>query len=189
MRGSTLSFWSRFYVGRSHPGWLPVLSLISQKFRISISLLGQLADKDSSFPEDRAAPRGRVEIVSVCERLTQWNVRARVCVCVTFKLFGSRCTCMSAGLSESFLLMCLFLASLVHFCLLPHWLTVSCSNSFHWCQVFLTKHLRKRNTRGPFLAPAGLQAGVSSGVSHWLVVPSSVHASQLASECLQRDLR
>lgn len=81
MRGSTLSFWSRFYVGRSHPGWLPVLSLISQKFRISISLLGQLADKDSSFPEDRAAPRGRVEIVSVCERLTQWNVRARVCLC------------------------------------------------------------------------------------------------------------
>lgn len=90
--------------------------------------LVNLADKRFVFPEDRAAPLGRVKTVSVCERLTQWNVGVCACVCVF--VLRSQAFWLSVYLHVSWAerelptnvsLTCF--TGL--FCLLPHWLTVS----------------------------------------------------------------
>lgn len=77
--------------------------------------------------EDWAAPRGLVKIVSVC--VCELQRQRETSVCVTFKLFVLGVLACQLGWA-SFVLMCLFFASVVcladHFLALQHYLLLYC---------------------------------------------------------------
>lgn len=155
-----------------------VLFLISQSLGLrSFILFSQLADKDIFFPEDRAASRGCVKIVSMCER-RYGETCVRGCAWVLrLSFWPLSYFCMSAGLSE-FCTNLSFLCFSGVFCRLPRWPTVSCANSFHWCQVFPGNHW-KLKTKEPFFV---LKLEFSSGVLNIrLTVPPCVLTLQVMS--------